>query len=382
MFRNHKLHPLLGAGGLLLLSTFSVLFLHHLYAGAMQKGECHQQLGGESTDGLPDGTADNYRIISNKNIGYMAIRGCGYYIIENNKIKQLKIENSHHIIIRNNEIGNAQYEGVSVRRGSRDIQILHNTIQHTGGICSENPSHCQYGEGIYLGDGQASGALLKLLKSQGNRQPTDSEMQQVGVKRVLIKGNRIHHVREEAIEAKLFVEDVVIEDNHISHGVNAYSGAITVGDHMQHHLRNTNHIIRNNYIHDSTAAKDPATGKIYGSSASGILVNIGSTISNNLIERVHGCGIHFRNPIKHPIKVNHNYVVEAGRNNEITNPGIVCGSGLDSVRLGADSVNASDVAVTLRKRLQQRVGHDSIKNANYGYDAARASAQALPFSNP
>ncbi len=143
------------------------------------------------------------------------------------------IEQSAHVMVRGLEIRHGLFGALS--RGSASITFEHNHIHHLGqagvvtgavdGPAGYEPSSAtvvrcnsihhtgqvqpEYGEGIYVGTGR-TGAVDR-------------------TNHVLIEGNEIHTISNEAIDVKRHTSDVTIRHNTIHDITPHYGGAISLG---------------------------------------------------------------------------------------------------------------------------------------------------------
>ncbi len=326
---------------------------------AWASGHCRIQHN-QTTQTLPNGTPQQYRILSGITTGQIRLENCRHYIIENNHLRDDKwgiyIKNSKDIIVRNNLVENIGQEAIAVKPGSQNIQILHNTIRNTGLHGIEHPHKQNYAEGIYIGDGK-------------NPAP---------VHRVLIKGNRISGTRAEGIEIKPRVTSVVIEDNYITDSGATHGGAIAVGAYDANPAPDPRHIIRNNVIDRFAAHPDRNKGKHkpYTWVAGGIWVNAGAEIYGNTIRNVHSCGILLSRTLTphHHVEI-HNNSASGDRAPLCQGYGQPIFS--EDITLGEYAITARKLAPTAYL-ISQTAGLKQ-NNAIYDHDWARLTKKALPL---
>jgi hypothetical protein len=170
------------------------------------------------------------------------------------------IDTCSHVLVQNVTVYNIGVEGIHAHLNSSFITIDHATVHDTGQLSTD-------GEGFYIGTGD-SGAV----DQTGN---------------ITVSNSTIYNTTSEGIEVKIGTHDVILEGNNISHTntiVNGFGGAAISIDNSvgstQHWDSNPNHIVRNNFIHDT----GPGTGGMLTNS--GIELSTGATVYNNVIWNV------------------------------------------------------------------------------------------------
>lgn len=152
--------------------------------------------------------------------------------------------------IEYNNVSSTGDSGIHYRDKSYNGTIYCNTVTETGRSSGE------HGEGIYIGTGS---------ESPGYVDDTSN---------VLVKGNHIYDVTNEAVEIKQRTHSITVEDNHIHDLTPWYGGAITAGVGPLD-WPNANYLIQRNRIYNVSKGRD------YGTAIS--IAHGDSIIRNNII---------------------------------------------------------------------------------------------------
>ncbi len=124
------------------------------------------------------------------NCSYISFEGISF----TNAMWGIYVKNSEHILIRNNKVYYTGQEGCHIGRSSKYVDVIGNTIHHTGRFNSK------WGEGIYVGSGSYGGR---------NNFPDNCE-------HVWIEGNQIYETgNAEGINVKGECFHVTVRNNKI-----------------------------------------------------------------------------------------------------------------------------------------------------------------------
>jgi parallel beta-helix repeat protein len=243
-------------------------------------------------------------------ITHSSYSGTGIYIENSKNIKisgftlskglyGIYAKGSSDLTIENNSISEVGQEGIIIKSGV-SLQPLNNFVVSNNVIADTGKGISQYGEGIYIGDGNNN--FNEVLNN------------------IVIENNHITNVSNEAIDVKINVNNVDIKSNTIIDTNLKFNGAITVAT-SDRYGDNANVSISSNTIRGVTNRM--------GYRAIGIAVGHGNaSITNNFISET---GTKFAGICLFTTFVNTNAnTVSIGGNNIITN-GITivekCGSG-------------------------------------------------------
>jgi parallel beta-helix repeat protein len=206
--------------------------------------------------------AEQDSLVEVKHTGYS---GTGIYIANSKNIKVsgftisgalfgIYAKGSSDLTITNNHISDVGQEGISIKSGI-STQALNNFIVTNNVISDTGKGLSQYGEGIYIGDGNDN--YNEVLRN------------------VIIANNHINNVTNEAIDVKINVESIDIYSNTMVDTNLKFNGVITIST-SERYGENSNITIRDNTIRGVINRM--------GYSSVGIAVGHGNaTISNNFI---------------------------------------------------------------------------------------------------
>lgn len=198
------------------------------------------------------------------NVSYMTFDG--FKVTNFNQ--GLFAETINHVTISFCEVYNVGQEAIHIRFNSSFVTIDSCTVHDTG-------KYAYDGEGMYIGS-------------------STSESTVDNTNNVTVKNSRIYNTNDEAIELKPGTHDCVVDGNNISAAnlnnvTPGYGGAaIEVNEAVaapQHWDSNPNHIIRNNFVHNT------GPGGTYQLYNSGIRLGTGATAYNNVIYGIQSPGV-------------------------------------------------------------------------------------------
>ena len=207
-------------------------------------------------------TADNPLIVRSDGTGTVLVQGdtvsrgsslditrCSYIVIEGlsftGSMWGIYVKNSEHIILKKNEIYHTGQEGCHIGRTSKYVDVIENTIHHTGLF---NP---KWAEGVYIGSGsygrQGFPDNCEYIWVEGNQIYETGNAEGINVKgecfHITVRNNHIHDIHpgtaEQYNQAAITVEgcensiknnyrlsekrDVWVENNTISNVSDGYS---------------------------------------------------------------------------------------------------------------------------------------------------------------
>jgi parallel beta-helix repeat protein len=169
---------------------------------------------------------------------------------------------SSDLTIINNTIHNVGQEGIVVKSGIA-MQPLSNFIIADNIISGTGKSLPQYGEGIYVGDGNDNFNEI--------------------INQVTIENNNISNTMNEAIDIKINTQDVIIHSNNILNTNLKFNGAITVATSARYGADSNITISNNNIIGVVNRSGYRAIGIAVGQGNSLITSNMISEVSTNFV---------------------------------------------------------------------------------------------------
>ena len=205
-----------------------------------------------------------------------------------NALWGIMIESSEDIAVTTNVVTSVGQEAIRVKDGAQRVRIEGNTISETGlrtDISEPN------GEGIYIGTGSPRGSDL--------------------VRDIEILNNEVFATRDEAIDIKLGVTNVLIADNFVHEIATATSGAIVVHLNAEAEAVDPAIFLERNIIRNVTRTSPYRDGNC-------IVAATTVTIVNNVM---HGCqhrGIYLRGEGA-VATILHNTLLDAGSEGPIVN---------------------------------------------------------------
>ncbi len=194
------------------------------------------------------------------------------------------------LVFENVTVEDVGQEGFQLRDASHDVAIRNSLIQRTGlrpGSTSSGQLYSQFGEGIYVG----------------------SANQQDPVRDIEISGNEIAYTTAEAVDVKPGASRVLIHGNRVHHVDTANSGAIVVGLSTNNVHPDPEVVISSNRIWAVTRTSRWQDGNA-------IVVNAPVLIENNVMYDLQHRGILVENTMNGPgektVTIRHNTIFGAG----------------------------------------------------------------------